>query len=155
MAILLVILVIGVAYLALAGGSSAAAADTGNMGAGDGGIMDGGGGMRLTADQISTYAANAGFTGNDLQAAVAVALAESSGQTDALGDPTLGVSVGLWQINLRAHPEYSQDELMNPQTNASAAYAIYHAAGRSFKPWTTFKTAAYLAYMPSGGEVGV
>lgn len=152
MAVILIVVVIGIAYLALAGNATAAA----DTGATDGGTIGGGGGMRLTADEISTYAANAGFTGADLSTAVAVALAESSGQTDVLGDPMLGVSVGLWQINLKAHPEYSRGELTDPQTNADAAYAIYAAAGRSFKPWSTFKNAAYLAYVPQGaGEVGV
>lgn len=145
MAVILIVAVIGVAYLIFTGGSGNG--DT--IGSGNGNDM------KLTGDQISTYASNAGFTGSDLSTAVAIALAESSGHTGAMGDPTLGVSVGLWQINLRAHPEYSLTELMDPQTNASAAYAIYHAAGRTFQPWSTFKTAVYLAYMPPGGEVGV
>lgn len=92
---------------------------------------------------IAGYASTAGFSGVDLDIAVAVALAESGGDPNAVGDVNLGRSIGLWQINLAAHPEYSEDELYDPQTNANAAFAIYQAAGNSFSPWTTFKTGAY------------
>lgn len=95
---------------------------------------------------IGGYARNAGFSGFDLGVAVAIAYAESSGNPAAIGDVDLGVSVGLWQINLAAHPEYSQDELLDPQTNANAAFAVYSAAGNSFSPWTTFNTGAYNQY---------
>jgi hypothetical protein len=101
-----------------------------------------------TAD-IAMYAANAGWSGPDLQVAVAVALAESSGYADVIGDllVTPGGSVGLWQINLKAHPQYSAGQLKDPQTNANAAYAIYEAAGNQFTPWTTYTNGAYAAYI--------
>lgn len=101
---------------------------------------------KLSAEEIAQYAANAGFTGTDLQTAVAIALAESSGNAASVGDLTLGTSVGLWQINLRAHPEYNADELKDPQANANAAYAIYVAAGYSFRPWSTYKNGAFNQY---------
>ncbi len=105
---------------------------------------------------IAGYARNAGFTGIDLGIAVAIAYAESSGNEQAIGDLDLGVSVGLWQINLAAHPEYSQDELLDPQTNANAAFAIYSAAGNSFSPWTTFNNGAYQNYSQQAqDETGV
>jgi soluble lytic murein transglycosylase-like protein len=92
---------------------------------------------------IAGVASNAGFSGVDLITAVAIAYAESSGNPNAVGDVTLGRSIGLWQINLAAHPEYSEDSLYDPQTNANAAFAIYQAAGDSFSPWTTFNNGAY------------
>jgi hypothetical protein len=64
----------------------------------------------------------------------------------------LGRSIGLWQINLRAHPEYTEDELHDPQTNANAAFAIYQQAGDSFTPWTTFNTGAYSEYLDRAGN---
>jgi hypothetical protein len=104
--------------------------------------------------EIATYAKNAGFSGPDLLIAVAIAYAESSGNPNAKGDLDLGVSIGLWQINLRAHPEYTEQELYDPQTNADAAFAIYSAAGNSFRPWSTFKNGAYSAYLDDAkGEV--
>lgn len=96
---------------------------------------------------ITGYASRAGFSGGDLAIAVAICYAESGGNPDAIGDLDLGVSVGLWQINLAAHPEYTQDELLDPNQNAQAAYMIYSAAGNSFSPWTTFRSGAYLQYL--------
>lgn len=96
-----------------------------------------------TPKSISEYAANAGFEGFALVEAVAIAYAESSGDPDAVGDVNRGRSIGLWQINLRAHPEYTEEELHDPQTNANAAFAVYQQAGNSFTPWTTFNTGAY------------
>jgi Lysozyme like domain len=103
----------------------------------------------IATSDIAMYAANAGFTGPDLQVAVAVALAESSGYADVVGDllVTPGGSVGLWQINLKAHPQYSQAQLMDPQTNANAAYSIYSAAGNQFTPWSTYTNGAYASYI--------
>lgn len=104
---------------------------------------------KLSAAQIWQYAENAGFEGEDLQTAVAIALAESSGNPNTLGDLNItpGGSVGLWQVNLKYHPEYTTDQLRDPQENANAAFAIYQAAGDSFTPWSTFKSGAYLAYV--------
>lgn len=107
----------------------------------------------MTIAEIGTVAQNAGFTGNDLVTAVAIALAESGGNPNALGDTNIGSgtgSFGLWQINADAHPEYGPDftQLYDPQTNADAAYAVYQAAG-GFTPWTTFKTGSYSGYVAS------
>lgn len=106
----------------------------------------------LTAAQIAYYAQAAGFTGQDLVTAVAIALAESSGNANAYnpesgaGAPAGQGSYGLWQIFLAAHPEYAGANLYDPQTNANAAYAIYSAAG-GFSPWATFNSSAYEAYL--------
>lgn len=102
--------------------------------------------MKLSAAQIQMYAAAAGFSGADLATATAVALAESSGDPNV--DNPEG-SYGLWQIYLPLHPEFTGWDLHDPQTNANAAFQVYSAAGGTFRPWTTFKTGAYLAYMPS------
>jgi hypothetical protein len=137
--IVAVVGIVGVAYLIFA---QQASADTGSSSGSSGGDVG-----NLGSSDIQNYASNAGFEGDDLNTAVAVALAESSGNPSALGDLNLGVSVGLWQINLKAHPEYTQGELTDPQTNANAAYAIYSAAGNQFTPWTTYNTGAYEAYL--------
>jgi hypothetical protein len=103
----------------------------------------------VATGDIGMYAANAGFVGGDLQVAVAVALAESSGYADVVGDllVTPGGSVGLWQINLKAHPQYTRAQLMDPQTNANAAFSIYQAAGNEFTPWSTYGNGAYANYI--------
>lgn len=104
----------------------------------------------LTASDIAQFAASAGFTGNDLRTAVAIALAESGGNPNAYGD--LGqycCSYGLWQINSFYHPEFGPDfsVLYDPSANASAAYSVYARAGNSFSPWTTYSTGKYLTYL--------
>jgi hypothetical protein len=119
------------------------------------GALSGLTGGNLSFAQIQNYASNAGFSGDDLNTATAIALAESSGNPNAAGDPTLGGSYGLWQINLAAHPEYTAQALYDPQTNANAAYAIYSAAGGQFTPWTTFNTGAYEAYLQNGSSTQV
>lgn len=106
----------------------------------------------LSMAQILQLAQAAGFAGADLVTAGAVAMAESSGNPNALGDTTIGSgtgSFGLWQINADAHPEYGPNfaQLYNPATNAAAAYAIYSAAGNRFTPWSTFNNGAYVAYL--------
>lgn len=107
----------------------------------------------LTASQISDYASAAGFESNDLQIAVAVALAESSGDTNAYNPETLANaqygSYGLWQIFIDKHPEYASEDMFDPMNNANAAFAIYQAAGNSFIPWATFTNKSYQRYLNS------
>lgn len=115
-------------------------------------LFEGAVSVKLSASDIAGFAANAGFTGDDLVTAVAVALAESSGNPQAHGDQGLGSgrgSFGLWQIYSDAHPEYGPDftQLYDPQTNANAAFAIYQAAGNRFTPWSTYKGGQYEAHL--------
>jgi len=115
-----------------------------------GGLLDMG---RLNASQITAVASQAGFQGDDLVTAVAVALAESGGNPSVVGDMNIpavaaaGGSVGLWQINRHAHPEFSDWDLKNPSLNAAAAFSVYQNAGMSFTPWSTFTNGAYEAHL--------
>lgn len=114
-------------------------------------ITGNGGGS--TVSNIATYARQAGFAGNDLLIAVAVALAESGGNAraynpeTAAGAPDGKGSYGLWQIYLNAHPEFTGEDLYDPQTNANAAFSVYSNAGNSFSPWSTFKNQTYQAHL--------
>jgi hypothetical protein len=109
-----------------------------------------------TAAQIAGYAHSAGWTGSDLVVAVAVALAESSGNPSALGDvgaenAEWGPSVGLWQIrslNAEKGKGTLRDEIANrdPQTNANHAYSIWKTQG--WGPWSAHNNKSYLLYMP-------
>jgi hypothetical protein len=111
----------------------------------------------VNALQIQTVAANAGFTGADLATAVAIALAETnpSGnensynpETNAPGGTPPGQgSYGLWQIYLKKHPEFAGENLLDPQTNANAAFQIYSQQG--FAPWATYGSGKYMAYLSS------
>ena len=96
--------------------------------------------------------------------AAAIALAESSGCQYALAGPvdirpvkechwnvTDGEnSCGYWQINLRAHPQYSAPSIFDPATNAAAAVAISNH-GTDFGPWTTYTSGAYRTYLDRFG----
>jgi Lysozyme like domain len=115
-------------------------------------------GASMDASQIAPYAIQAGFSGNDLAVAIAVALAESGGNPraynpeTAAGAPDGKGSYGLWQIYLNAHPEFTGDDLYDPQTNANDAYEVYVKAGNSFGPWSTFNprdgsTPKYLSHL--------
>ena len=106
--------------------------------------------------QILAVAANAGFSGNDLTTAAAVALAESRGDETAYnpetaakgGTPQGHGSYGLWQIYLKQHPQFDPSMLLDPQYNASAAFSIYSQAGNSFTPWATYTGGQYLGFVP-------
>ena len=91
--------------------------------------------------------------------AVAIALAESGGNPDAYNPETaagtpegLG-SYGLWQIYLKAHPNFQGLNLFDPQTNANAAYEVYAEAGNSFRPWSTYLNGAYTAHLDEAGKL--
>lgn len=101
----------------------------------------------LTAQQIAGYAQAAGFTGQGLTWAVAVALAESGGNAAAQHTNTNGsVDRGLWQINSRAHPEVSSAQAFDPAQAARAAFTI-SKGGTSWTPWTTAKNGAAQAML--------
>lgn len=100
---------------------------------------------RLSAAEIAGYATGAGFSGNALNIAVAVALAESGGRP---GVVSVTNDVGLWQINVKAHPQWTAAALKDPSQNAKAAYSI-SSGGSNWSPWVTYKTGAYLLYLPT------
>src|SRR5439155_458388 len=102
---------------------------------------------------IAVYAKMAGFTGPDLLAAVAIALAESAGDPQAYnpetgaGAPQGKGSYGLWQIYLNAHPEFEGQNLYDPLTNAKAAYRVFRGANYSFRPRATHLSSVYIAHL--------
>jgi hypothetical protein len=103
---------------------------------------------------------NAGGSAAWADTMAAVALAESSGCRYALAGPsdvrpvkvctyrrtTTENSVGLWQINVMAHPQYVANSLFDPVNNAGAAVAILgHGSPGA---WSTYTSGAYRAYLP-------
>jgi len=114
---------------------------------------------QLNAQDIAKYAYQAGFRGQDLIYAVAIALKESGGDVQAY-NPELGANTkrgsgsrGLWQIYGQAHPEYNNDSVYDPLENAKAAYAVYSAAGNSFIPWSTWNNGSARVLSMSLGEI--
>lgn len=99
---------------------------------------------QLTMRQIAGYAAAAGFRGEGLARAVAVAWAESSGRTDARNvnaDSQHSVDRGLWQINSYWHREVSDAAADDPARAAAAAFRI-SAHGSSWGQWATWPSPA-------------
>lgn len=108
------------------------------------------------ADLAARVAWNAGFRGQALTMAVAIAGAESSFNPTAIGDVALendkwGPSLGFWQVRTLKNPSaYSypdtlrqNPQLYDAQLNANAAYA-FSGNGTKFGAWSTYTSGAYL-----------
>lgn len=107
-------------------------------------------------DLAARAAYNAGFRGDALVVAVAIAGGESSYNPNALGDQQLetdkwGPSYGFWQIrSLRRPQDYSFPDtlrlndgtLYDPTKNAEAAYAL-SSGGTNWRPWSVFTAGIY------------
>ncbi len=103
---------------------------------------------KLSDTQIAAAAQSAGFSGNHLAVAIAVALAESGGDPTATNKNNNGsTDYGLWQINSVHAALLRQGSWSNPADNARMAYAVYKQAGSSFSPWVAYKNGTYLAFM--------
>lgn len=109
----------------------------------------------LPDSTIAGVALNAGFTGNALNVAVAISLAESGGNPKAHNAVPPDDSYGLMQINMLGAmgPERrkrfnlkSNEDLYNPSTNMRVAYALYKDRG-NFSAWSTYSNGRYLTYM--------
>jgi hypothetical protein len=110
----------------------------------------------LSPAQIYALATGAGLSPAAATTATAVALAESGGRTDAVGDVALenstwGPSVGLWQIrSLKAQRgtggPRDETRLTDPTFNA-ASMASISGTGGNFKPWTTYTKGTYKSHL--------
>src|SRR3982751_384579 len=115
----------------------------------------------LSRDEIGNFAKNAGFTGENVNIAIAVAMAESGGNPDAHNTTPPDDSYGLWQINMygslgpgrrKALNIAKDSELFNPAVNARGAKMVFD--GQGWNGWTTFKTGAYKKFLDGGGGGG-
>jgi len=115
---------------------------------------------KLSDKEIAQTAYNAGFRGDALVKAVAIALGESGGDPSQVYQPSLKgkhsaeFSVGLWQINvggdladrLTRWGLSSWRDLQNPATNAWAAYRL-SKQGTDWTPWSVYNHGTYLKYV--------
>ena len=99
----------------------------------------------------------AGFTGNDVVIAIAVAGAESSYQPTETHLNTNGsTDYGEWQIN-SVHPDVlAIGDWRKVTDNAAMAHAIFADAVRSgrsgWSPWATFNSGRYLSWLPQAQQ---
>lgn len=112
--------------------------------------------MALSVASLQLLARSAGWSGMDVYRAVAVALAESSGDPNVTSsNPDGGTNVGLWQLDTKGEGAgYSVRQLQDPLTNASVAWRGWNADGNTFdKHWQTAVngTAAARMVQASGG----
>lgn len=107
-------------------------------------------GVTITDAEIAMWAKQNGFPDSEIATAVAVALAESRGRIDAIGDG--GKSYGLWQIHEPSHPDLFKlgDGQWWSSYNAMMAYQVWSRAGRSWRPWSVYNSGAYLLFMDRG-----
>lgn len=103
--------------------------------------------------EIADYAYKAGLRNPaKISMAVAIAMAESGGNTRAYNGKGRDDSYGLWQINMKAHSTSSlgigsKEALYDPVTNARAMVKI-SKSGTSWSPWTTYPLRA-AAFLPA------
>lgn len=115
---------------------------------------------QLSDEQLARVAYDAGFRGDVLVNMVAIALRESRGNSDAVGDkdnPRKGCgSYGLWQINSCPNsgagpPRYADNPrvLLDPTVNAQAAFLLSRQ-GTWLQPWTSYRSGipSYLPWVP-------
>lgn len=99
--------------------------------------------MKLSKAQIEALWVTHGGKPSARQVAAAVALAESSGDTNNTNHNTDGsTDRGLWQIN----SVHGAESTYNITANTLAAIHISNN-GTNWQPWTTYKTGAYRQYM--------
>ena len=79
-------------------------------------------------------------TGENIRVtAYAVAKAESGGNPSACGDNNQ--SVGIWQVHMPSHPQYSRECLFDPDCNAEATKKISNN-GQDWNAWCTWEKSA-------------
>lgn len=82
--------------------------------------------------ELSRFARAAGFVGNDVTTATALALATSGGIAEYdfhAGSPGVGHYVGLWGIDVDRWTQYAGVDLHVPHRAAEAAYDLTQASG--------------------------
>ena len=115
-------------------------------------------GGTLTQEEIARTARAAGIPEDKIPTMTAIAMAESSGNSEAHNTKYPDNSYGLWQINMLDEPGYmlgeerrkkfglnSNEQLFDPITNAKVAYEVYKTQG--YAAWSVYKSGKYRDYM--------
>ena len=118
----------------------------------------------LSPVQLVKVARAAGFAGAALPIAVAVALGESGGDPDRIGDRTLagartrdgrtwGPSIGLFQVRsideeFGTGSTRDASRLRDPAFNARSAFTLYKGRGGAFGDWTVYTAGIYKRFLP-------
>lgn len=102
----------------------------------------------LTIPQIAQLAVNVGVpNGEPLYTCCSIALAESSGSTDATNYNDNGTTDrGLWQINDVHNDKLPGEDRYDPEVNARLMAQI-SSGGTNWQPWSTFNSGANLDHL--------
>lgn len=112
--------------------------------------------MILAPAVLAGLAKAAGWVGQDITTAVAVAMAESGGNPAEHTVDSDDDSWGLWQVNMkggmgperrRAFGLSSDSQLTDPATNARVAHSIQQAQGWD-RAFGSYSSGAYRKYLP-------
>lgn len=115
----------------------------------------------ISDSAIAAAAKGAGLNDSQTAIAVAIALAESGGNTTAHNMVPPDNSYGLWQINMlgslgpsrrQQFGLLSNDELYSPTVNAKAMFSISNG-GQNWRDWTSYTRGTYLVFMSRGRAV--
>lgn len=102
----------------------------------------------LTDTQIAGVIKTAGFPSGSQVTAVAIALAESGGRSDATNRNSNGsTDYGLFQINSVHSQLLASGSWSDPVSNAKMALSV-SSNGSNFKPWVAYTTQRYRIFLP-------
>jgi len=115
----------------------------------------------LGVEKLVSLSKSAGFKDQDAATMAAIAMAESGGKSGEINDNprTDDLSYGLWQINMigklgpARRKEFgieSNEQLLDPATNANAAKKVKDSSG--FSAWSVYKSGKYKDYLPAAQE---
>lgn len=116
---------------------------------------------KYTPQQVRILVHNAGFRGDDEVTMTAIVLAESGGDSDAVGVNSNGTrDYGLAQINSSHFGERLDNgifgvgagsinlgNVFEPQINLEFANILYKGSGNTFRDWTTYRSGRYREFL--------
>ncbi len=108
-------------------------------------------GTKYSIGDLQGFLRAAGWPEDLIVTMAAIGMAESSGWSGAVADyrdhHPPEYSVGLWQINLLAHRNYTEADMSDPLQNAQAAIEVYQNEGP--RAWGPYITGVYKKFLPA------
>lgn len=97
--------------------------------------------------QVVAYAYGAGWVGDALTQAVAIAKAETNWDPAYLFKGPETEQRGLWGINWIDHTNFDRLQLMDPGYNAASAWILWAQNGNQWVDWQSYLDGSYRAHM--------